>query len=294
MKLDQDSLKTYVMVNMNSHEWLLNPMWVAWATELDSTSLWYVMDDDYDLLTSVTKISVPYVQVKCGNVSFRIIGARSDLKRVDPCLWDNRYSVEGDVSCDVMIKWAKAVQASMNDEGRKVLWKHAYYDAVDYYKLHRKIVRCVGEALAVNMDDHDLTKTTLFHYALGYLFHWYGEHEDTLRKLAWEVVRTKHLKREDHHPEYDNGPVNAVKLFCDRLSVHLQKDENDGSNGWLLAEQYIPLNLQSEWSAFKRRHSYVNLYKELKRAKTRGMSPLVLDVTCGVIEPTTNICGEGS
>ena len=292
MKLDQDHLKTYVMMNITDQEWLLHPMWVTWATELDSTGLWYMLDDDHDLLTSFTNIVVPYIQVKCGNISFKIIGHSPYLNKADACLWNDKYCLTGIVSSDVMIKWAKAVQESMKDEGKNVLWKHAYYDALDYFKLHRKIVRCVGEALDVNMDDHDLSKTTLFQYALGYLFHWRGEHEDGLKTLAWEVVNKRHLEKEDHHPEYKNGAVDPIKLFCDRLSVHLQKDkDNDKCNGWLIADHFIPVHFQREWSAFKRRHTYIDLYKELSRAKTGGMNPLFLDVTCGVIEPKiTNRC----
>ena len=109
------------------------------------------------------------------------------------------------------------------------------------------------------MSDHDLTKSTLYQYALAYLWHWPIPKEQTLKELAWEIVRYRHLELEDHHPEYSDGPVDYTKLIIDRLAVHIQKDGDDGMNGFEITP-WLPTEAQSTWSHIRKNFGHINLY----------------------------------
>ena len=139
--------------------------------------------------------------------------------------------------------------------------------------LHRCLVRRVGNLTKVDMADHDLTKSRIVHIGLAYAYHWCGgERDDQLLKLAGACVRAGHCTQEDHHPEFQtsaNGEVDTNKLFVDRVSVHVQKDPNDGELGWGVAKQWIPKEYQKAWSMFKNEHKHNDLYLEgLTKAKS--------------------------
>ena len=56
-----------------------------------------------------------------------------------------------------------------DDPGR---FKRALAEALQYHTLHRILVRRVGKATGVDMDDHDLSKSRIVHVALAYWHHW--------------------------------------------------------------------------------------------------------------------------
>jgi len=68
-----DKFKKYVIQNLSENTWLSSPMWVGWLTQLDQSGLWYLMDNDYNLLMLITKMAVLYIQVWCDQISFRAV-----------------------------------------------------------------------------------------------------------------------------------------------------------------------------------------------------------------------------
>ena len=80
-----------------------------------------------------------------------------------------------------------------------------------------------------------------------------------------DAVRAGHLEVEDHHPECST--VDPTKLFADRLSVHLQKDPNDGCGGWAIKPVFIPANLREQWEHLQDIHKSIDLYAAFDTAK---------------------------
>ncbi len=283
MRQKEEELRSIVISHTRESRWQILPLWVAWATQLDNSGLWYVMDDEYETLISVIEIAhVPYVAVRCGEVSMKIIGYQKyceEFKEKQEHIWCDEYSQISEKKMDLLAKWAKIVHENMKLPGQWEVWESAYQDAVEYFQLHRQIVRYMGQTLGLDMEDHDLSKTRLFHYALGYLWHWKGDHDSSIKDLAWEIVRERHLKKEDHHPEFTGGQVDSSKLFCDRLSVHLQKDrEDDGCKGWGIAAKWLPPMLLADWETFKEIHMHKNLYKVLDKATSEQLSAPYMQV----------------
>ena len=145
----------------------------------------------------------------------------------------------------------------------------AMTESSEYLETHRVMVRCVGKALGVNMQDHDLSKSRLIQVALAYCWHWPKWAEKAkcieLACLAMTLVKRGHCEMEDHHPEFEaagHGVVDRSKLFADRIAVHLQKDARDTRGGWAVADNYIPLDLKERWEAFRTAFGYINLYEQ--------------------------------
>ncbi len=231
-------------------------LWAGWATQLDGSPIWYVLPNEYDLLMTVTDYRPSYVEANCGAIQMKILGVVSP-ELIVGMLWADNLPVEGTLS-----QWAHAVHNDSKKTGRADMWQKSYHEAEEYFKCHRHLVRCAGQVLGIDMEDHDLTKTKLFHYALGYLWHWSSEQCDHMKDLAWKVVRELHLTQEDHHPEFE-GMVNPQKLFTDRLAVGIQKNKiQDDIGGWNV-DAWIPQHLQVEWQEFKELNGHINLYNVL-------------------------------
>ena len=236
--------------------WHQASLWAGWATQLDGSHIWYVLPNEYDILVTMTDIRPNYVDATCGAIRMRILGTLSP-ELVTGRLWHDDLPVDGTLS-----QLAHAVHKDMEQTGRADIWHKSYQEAEEYFKRHRHLVRCSGLILGIDMEDHDLTKTKLFHYAIGYLWHWSAEQSTQMKDLAWKVVREQHLTQEDHHPEFE-GIVNPHKLFVDRLAVGIQKNKiKDDIGGWKL-DTWIPQVLQVEWHEFKQLSGHINMYDVL-------------------------------
>lgn len=149
------------------------------------------------------------------------------------------------------------------------LFEAAFDKAEKYLGYHRDIVKKAGSKMGVDMDDHDLSKTRLVQAALAYRWHYEGVQDNYICKLADVLIRRGHCELEDHHPEYEQsgrGPLNALKLFVDRVCVHVQKDPTDGRSGWQVDPRFIPRDLSQQWEEFRNRWGHINLYIDVKEA----------------------------
>ena len=250
--------------------WKQNPLWTSWATSLDKTDIWYVLPEEYHILCKATQLLPAYSTWTKDNVTLYILGKLSTASITQSDFWCEQMPTDTSLS-----KWAKYVHhQKIEDPVTRQKWEIAYKSAWDYFLTHRKLVRLVGRLLGTDMENHDLTKTTLFHYALAYLWHWDGPQDSAMKELAWAVVREQHLSREDHHPEF-SGTVDFSKLVTDRLAVHLQKDtKNDGMRGWGI-DAWIPEQGKEQFSFMKKQHGHKDLYTTL--AKCDIQLPSILD-----------------
>ena len=236
----------------------LDSIWSSWATQLDRSDVMYVLLDEYKILAKATGYTIPYVEATCGSIDMLFIGRKSLQEGTPLQFWhENFQGVD-----DVKTQFAQILNEDLRDPKMAAHWRQSFKESVSYFGVHRWLVRNIGNLLGVDMDDHDLTKTTLVLYALGYLWHWPAEKPDDndIRKdAAWKVVTECHLTQEDHHPEFHGSQVDASKLFCDRLAVHLQKDVSDGVGGWNVNEKWLPTELIPQWRAFREKHCHINL-----------------------------------
>ena len=224
--------------------WSKHTLWCGWMSRLDNTHMWYVLPLEYEILKKLTGVGPPYVQVKIGGrLTLRFLGKEDNLTMPPGNVWLEEWEdglpshLEGLLNDRerLLTNWARAIHNDMKT--KKDIWDNAYEEGIVYFLKHRHLVRCVGRVLDESMEDHDLTKTNLVLYALAYMWYWpkHLERDEQVKKLSGEVVRMRHLAQEDHHPEHreiEHGEVNARRLFCDRLSVHIQKNPGeDGQNG---------------------------------------------------------------
>lgn len=158
----------------------------------------------------------------------------------------------------------------MDKKERLQSWAESFQAGYDYLILHRKCVVQMGKTLNIHMADHDLTKTRLVQIALGYMWHWGEsdkpdtEYENNLEALGTDAIAAGHLELENHHPQYKGKlVVEHEKLFVDRLSVHLQKDERDDMGGWAIKHYFIPAEYKVEWEAFKAKYEQINLNEQV-------------------------------
>ena len=242
-------------------DWMNNGMWSSYATRLDNSDIFYVLPDEFQFLVSKTEFEPTHLDANCDGISMKILGrAKCSNETQMVCSFWSDDLVDDDTT---LCLWAKALENDMSKSPeRRQIWTQAYGDALAYFEKHRQLVRCAGQLLGIDMDNHDLTKTTIFHHALGYLFHWPEKEgqDDEMKALAWKIVRERHQNQEDHHPEYQGGSINAHKLFVDRISVGIQKNpmRDDNQRGWGI-EAWIPQELRSEWDSFKQRNGHLDM-----------------------------------
>ena len=237
----------------------LDCIWSSWATQLDDSDALYVLSDDYDTLACATGVNVPHIRVTCGSTKMSFIGRVPDRKTTWK-FWHENFAE------NAMTRFARILDEDLCNPDMVSHWDQSYKESLAYFRMHRRLVCGVGGLLGIDMDDHDLTKTTLVLYALGYLWHWPAQKPadgDIRKEAAWKVVREGHLTREDHHPEFSGGPVDAAKLFCDRLAIHLQKDPDDGVGGWGIDAKWLPTSLIAEWQTFRQKHGHIDLGQTL-------------------------------
>ena len=84
---------------------------------------------------------------------------------------------------------------------------------------HFQIMERVGHLLGMVTDNHDLFQSRIAQKALGFLWHWPGETNQSshMKKLALDAVYAGHLGEEHHHhPEYQKAGTGWID-FIDTL-----------------------------------------------------------------------------
>ena len=292
--------------------WGEEELWLTHATRLDDTNIFYYEPSTYELLA--TRLKNPpetwtAVADKGFGHAYYVVGTFDgaqrlgpfDLgtdgeplaRRLDPELEAEPESEpeEGEYETEIPEEEEGAEELSFQTAYEQFSLKitpfirknsMAYHAAMsesgDYLQKHRLIARCVGSALAIDMRDHDLSKSRLIQVALAYCWHWpewaINAKCDELTCLAMTLVKRGHCEKEDHHPEYEmagHGKVDSSKLFADRIAVHLQKDPRDALGGWGVAAFYIPHDLKDSWDSFRLSYGYINLYNQALDPARRKM-----------------------
>ena len=248
-------------------KWCNSNIWFSHATELDSTTLYYMLPDRYEALKLLTGLEYEYVEMRIGDIKIFALGLCCKPKPFGPFFNNTMAKNLGkhftSLSLPALyeIRFAIALNDDMKtSKNRMTAWKQSYSDSFEYLTIHRHIVQCVGKALDIPMLCHDLTKTTLVSIALGRLYHWSGDQETTRPvDCALDVVRECHQRLENHHPQHDNLDKN--RLFVDRISVRIQKEEAvPEKRGFDVKEAFIPRDCACAWDEFKQKYARVNLY----------------------------------
>ena len=243
--------------------WASHPLWLAYGTKLDSSDLVYYCPEMFDTLTALTGEDVPYVKAHNGKITLLIVGAYAGEIPLGP-FWTDDVKIPktmGKTRSVRLLRFGQAVQRDL--EHRRAQWESSLRDGKFYLTTHRDCARAVGRVLGIDMENHDLTKTRIVQVALGFMWHWQGGRatgDEDLMAMARDAISAGHLEVEDHHPEFAGGSMDPLKMFADRLSVHLQKDPQDVGNGWLLKECFIPEAYRDQWRDFSDANRHLDLY----------------------------------
>ena len=262
LKLDTAEVKQNIA---RSTDWISHPIWLAYATRLDQSHIMFFLPDMYDALANITGVESGFYEAysNSGDITLRIVGILEGEQPLGP-FWDEsmRLPRKGISQCmQRLLKYGRAAQKVLKFHTPE--WNISCRDSEIYLYIHRKCVRAVGRLLNVDMEDHDLSKTRIVQVALGFMWHWVGDkslRDKNLMRLAVDAIKAGHLELENHHPEYE-GTLDCNKMFTDRVAVHLQKDEPDAGNGWLLDPKFIPEQYRDQWDCFKRKYIHLNLYE---------------------------------
>ena len=227
-----------------SSEWTRDPIWLAHATQLDSSGLYYFLPDRFECLSKMTdKRDYGYVRIVLGKVEIYAVGVHGTLHQplgpfFDESMMANyaKHATTFGVSALTEMRFALALQKDLDSHGpvTHLLWETAYRESRDYFDKHRALVLALGPVLDHGRRDvgHDVTKVRLYHIALGRLFHWPYEdkralptpqgggcaerEQDAVRDLCRDMIKHCHTCLENHHPEYLGGQVDYRKMFVDR------------------------------------------------------------------------------
>ena len=262
LKIDTSQVKENISKDT---DWALHPIWLAYATRLDQSSVMFYLPDLYDALVEITGEDFGYYEAYTSSeeIMLYIVGVYKETQPIGP-FWHKDLSLpeKGLTDCATkLLKFGKLAQDELELHHEE--WNSSLQDSENYLTTHRRCVRRVGRVLGVDMEDHDLTKCRIVQVALAYMWHWSGDktmRSESLMQLARDTIKAGHLQRENHHPEYD-GEINCEKMFADRVAVHLQKDIADGGNGWLLNPRFIPEQFKVQWDSFKSKHMDLNMYE---------------------------------
>ena len=248
----------------HARQWANHRIWLAYATRLDSTNIFYFTPHLYDSIKRTFGGYCPeYFEVRTDDDKrFYIVGEFFFVQPIGPFWVDTQRSKQVNI-LDPVLAFAKKIQPII--EANRHETNVALTKSISYLELHRAIVRRVADAIGRNMDDHDLTKTRIIQVALGYRWHWDGVQKNDILNSADLAIMAGHTKLEDHHPEYalsDRGEVDVDKLLIDRLSVHMQKDKFDNMNGWDVDLKWIPPAYHACWHNFKDKFGHIDLYSD--------------------------------
>ena len=250
-----------------ARHWSRIPVWLANATRIDATNIFMYTREYYDQMRHQTGFAPEAFPVITKEKQvYLILGEFTGTQPLQP-IWPDRFKKPIKPRGSALAVFAKLLQSHMDKEGPEK-YVEALERAEDYLSLHRHIARNSGDALGIDMESHDLSKTRLVNWALAYLWHWEGNADDKsnlLTQAAQTAVKEGHCEREDHHPEFEaagNGELDHFKMFADRISVHLQKDPKDTKGGWGVDPAFIPLAWRAEFVAFQRGFGHIDMYEQ--------------------------------
>ncbi len=234
--------------------WDKSMLWASWATRLDDTHLFYVTPDEYSMLVRSTDFRPPHFRWKCGDQTLVILG-NADPDNILKCgVWTNTLPDN-----NLIVKWALQVDRMREKFDKE--WSKAFEEAREYHVLHRDLVRKIATVLHLDMDSHNLSKTTLVLHAVAFKWFWPYVKDKVTTDLSDQVIEQFHLKCEDHYSEF-LGHVDVKKLVVDRLATHILIDTKDKEGGWNITSYIVP-QMKNTYDQIKEVHGHLNLY-ELK------------------------------
>ena len=251
--------------------WAEHKVWLANATAIDDTNLYMFVPEYYAQLKNQLDWAPEYWPVVSKEHKlFLVVG---EYHGTQPCgpFWTPEDEIVRTPNAllrddQEVVEFAVEFQKYLDKQHDNSRFVDALNRAMEYFALHRNIVREAGRALGVDMLSHDLTKTRIVHCALAYLCHWNIRdiRDENLCDLAKVAIRVGHCEKEDHHPEYETsgkGDVDTCKLFTDRISVHMQKEKPDKIGGWDINPAFIPDKYKTDFDAFRQGWGHLDLYK---------------------------------
>ena len=265
-----------------AYEWAKEPRLLAYATRLDRSNIFYFQPPVLEAILRIWNIPTPpyWPATTIDDLQYWVIGMYKGPQPLGP-FWDDRADLEkvnhpsytpfypAMPNLVDLFKFAEILQRFIDHSPEPI--KESLVSTLYQHALHRCIVKRVGLVNRLDMADHDLSKSRIVQVALAYWHRWDAPHDQALVEAAIRAVKAGHCNVEDHHPEFElvqNGPLNLERLFCDRLSVHIQRDPIDRQKGWGVDRAFVPPDSLQEWDAFKKKNKHVNLYHEcLYRAK---------------------------
>ena len=195
-------------INRLSETWKSDPYWVSWAAKLDDTDLAYFLPEIYQTLAILTDKTYDYVPVCCGDICLYFVGGFFGDQPFGP-FWHDSFTDKMQIVESQLARICAFAKCLQGDLAKTDLnkWVKSYLDSNSYLTKHRRIVRRMGQLLDVDMDNHDLSRSGIVQIALGFLWHWPGERENSdqlsnMKELVLGAVHAVHLEFEDHHPEH--------------------------------------------------------------------------------------------
>ena len=223
----------------------------------------------YEMLSRLTKTSYSYQASQVGDIKIYILGFTSKTPKfgtfIDARVRENLDACLPYLSIPALteLKFALLVQSEINKGPHHYfLWKRAFHQSQQYFRIHRDTVLRVSNILNLFCPGHDLTKTKLVIIALGFCWHWEDNtKQEFILENAMNLVKICHLQLEDHHPQCEDETAWDL-LFCDRISVHMQKSTCPiyEERGFDLDPKFIPPEASDKWLAFKQRYIDINLW----------------------------------
>ncbi len=189
------SLTSMINLLQPDTHWYYNPIWAAWASQLDDSQIWYVTPKEFDELEKITRVSPSYLSVTIGQTEIMLLGVANPTTVMGQ-LWNNEFNVDS-----LFTRWMCVVYNEMKKSDMRQKWEDALFSASEYHKKHRQLVRSIAYLKHVNMDDHNLFKTQPVLYALGYLHHWKSRHNENIYELAKQLIETLTKEYRREYPE---------------------------------------------------------------------------------------------
>jgi len=234
--------------------WYQSSLWSGWASRLDDTHIYYVQPEVYSILAKASGYRPPHFLWHCGNTPLVILGNADPKVVKHDGLWMDSLPKD-----HILTKWAMKVHHQRQDASMKEKWDNCFDEARQYNVRHRELTRKIAKIMDLDMDCHNFTKTTLVHYAFGYMWYWKQPYDPDTKLLAERVIKEWHLQRENHYIEYP-GLMDARKVVADRLAASLMTDKkDDGQKGWHIPSWIYP-GIMKDYEFIRKHYCDINLY----------------------------------
>ena len=168
MHLTQDQLANAARLSFTSH-WVFDRVWLAHATRLDGTHLFYFLPDRFNALARVSARHYECVPVAVGRMTIYLMGCHPYAQQpLDQCFFDQHMAARLDTEAPALTKAAAAVlrfaraldEEMKNSKPERVAeWHRAYNKQQDYCTTHRRLAVRIGKATGRGDPSHDLSMT---------------------------------------------------------------------------------------------------------------------------------------